>query len=66
MVSVARNRGRRTDRPPQAEHRSTTTLIDLVGEEIQRRQVDFSQHVSFEPHTEVGHIAVEYNRMLTR
>jgi hypothetical protein len=29
-----------------------TTLIDLVSEEVQHRQVDFSQHVSVEPHTE--------------
>jgi hypothetical protein len=29
-----------------------TTLIDLVGEKVQRRRVYFSQHVFVEPHTE--------------
>jgi hypothetical protein len=29
-----------------------TTLIDFVSEEVQHRQVDFSQHVFVEPHTE--------------
>jgi hypothetical protein len=30
------------------------------------RRGDFSQHGSLKPHTEVGHIAVEYNRVLAR
>ncbi|MDE3049979.1 MAG: ammonium transporter [Nitrospirota bacterium] len=48
-----------------AEHGATTALVDLVGEmEDQRRRGDFSRHVSVEPHTEVGQIAVEYNRVL--
>ena len=48
-----------------AEHSASTALLDLASEmEGQRSRGDFSRHVSVEPHTEVGQIAVEYNRVL--
>ena len=34
--------------------------IDLVGEEVQHRRVDFSQLVFDEPHTKDSHMTVEY------
>lgn len=48
-----------------AEHGASTALVDLVNEmETQRRRGDFSKSVTVEPHTEVGQIAMEYNRVL--
>ena len=48
-----------------AEHGAHTELIDLMGEmDEQRQSGDFSSAVSVEPHTEVGQIAVQYNRVL--
>ena len=48
-----------------AEHGASTAIIDLLGEmEEQRHWGDFSKKVTCEPHTEVGQIAIEYNRVL--
>lgn len=50
-----------------AEHDASTDLVDLVGEmQMHRNQADFSTPVNVEPHTEVGQIAGEYNRVLDR
>ncbi len=48
-----------------AEHGASTEILDLMTEmDTQRRTSDFSQPVSVEPHTEIGQIAVQYNRVL--
>ncbi|MCZ6672668.1 MAG: ammonium transporter, partial [Verrucomicrobia bacterium] len=48
-----------------AEHGASTAILDLMVEmDHQRQKSDFSQHVTIEPHTEVGQIAGEYNRVL--
>jgi len=48
-----------------AEHGASTELIDLLSEmDEQRKSSDFSSPVTVEPHTEVGQIAREYNRVL--
>ena len=50
-----------------AEHGASTDLIELMTEmDTHRRQGDFETPVSVEPHTEVGQIATEYNRVLER
>ena len=50
-----------------AEHGASTDLLELVGEmNAQRAKGDFSTPVAVEPHTEVGQIATEYNRVLER
>lgn len=50
-----------------AEHGVSTELIDLLSEMKQHREGgDFNQQVTVEPHTEVGQIASEYNRVLER
>ena len=50
-----------------AEHGVSTELIDLLDEMRSHRiGGDFSRRVTVEPHTEVGQIADEYNRVLTR
>ncbi len=50
-----------------AEHLATTELADLLDEMEGHRQTgDFGTPVSIEPHTEVGQIAGEYNRVLDR
>lgn len=50
-----------------AEHDAGAELFDLLNEmEAQREHADFSKHVTVEPHTEVGQIACEYNRVLDR
>jgi len=49
------------------EHGASTALLDLVGQmERHRAMGDFTQAVEVEPHTEVGQIATEYNRVLDR
>ncbi|MEM8867352.1 MAG: ammonium transporter [Verrucomicrobiota bacterium] len=49
------------------EHGATTELIDLIGDmQTQKRDGDFAKPVRVEPHTEVGQIATEYNRVLNR
>jgi len=48
-----------------SEHGASTELIDLLTNMSRHReQGDFSQKVEIEPHTEVGQIAAEYNRVL--
>jgi len=50
-----------------AEHDASTDLVELVGEmHVQRDRGDFGTPVAVEPHTEVGQIAEEYNRVLER
>ncbi len=48
-----------------SEHGSSTELIDLLDDmQVHRQRGDFSRLVAVEPHTEVGQIAAEYNRVL--
>jgi len=48
-----------------AEHGASTAILDLLVEmDHQRQTSDFSRHVTIEPHTEVGQIAGQYNRVL--
>ena len=48
-----------------SEHGVTTTAFELLSEmESQRQSGDFTQPVSVEPFSEVGEIAVQYNRVL--
>lgn len=50
-----------------AEHDASTDLVELVGEmHAHRAKGDFDMPVAVEPHTEVGQIATEYNRVLER
>lgn len=50
-----------------SEHGASTELIDLLTNMAQHREEgDFSRPVHIEPHTEVGQIAAEYNRVLKR
>ena len=49
------------------EHGASTAHLDLLGQmETHRAQGDFTHAVEVEPHTEVGQIATEYNRVLDR
>ena len=49
------------------EHGASTALLDLLGDmETHRSGGDWSRTVTVEPHTEVGQIATEYNRVLDR
>ncbi len=49
------------------EHGASTAHLDLLGQmESHRTQGDFTRLVEVEPHTEVGQIATEYNRVLDR
>jgi PAS domain S-box-containing protein len=48
-----------------AEHGASTEISDLLSDiDAQRRSGDFATPVRVEPHTEVGQIAAEYNRVL--
>jgi ammonium transporter len=48
-----------------AEHGASTEIFDLLTDmDEHRRSGDFARPVRVEPHTEVGQIAVEYNRVL--
>ncbi len=48
-----------------AEHGASTETFDLLSEmDEHRRSGDFARPVRVEPHTEVGQIAAEYNRVL--
>ncbi len=48
-----------------AEHGASTEIADLLADiDEQRRSGDFARPVRVEPHTEVGRIAAEYNRVL--
>ena len=50
-----------------AEHDASTDLVELMFEmNAQRAKGDFESPVHVEPHTEVGQIATEYNRVLGR
>lgn len=50
-----------------AEHGASSDLVELVSEmHDHRSQGDFKVPVAVEPHTEVGQIATEYNRVLER
>ena len=50
-----------------AEHNASTELVDLIGEmQTHRDNGDFYAPVLVEPHTEIGQIAGEYNRVLDR
>lgn len=50
-----------------AEHGASTDLTDLMGEmHSHRDKGEFNSPVAVEPHTEVGQIATEYNRVLDR
>ena len=50
-----------------SEHGASTELYDLlVDMGKHRQQGDFARPVVVEPHTEVGQIAAEYNRVLAR
>ncbi|HBN75016.1 MAG TPA: hypothetical protein DD473_04205 [Planctomycetaceae bacterium] len=47
------------------EHGASTEIIDLLDDmKVQSIKGDFSTPVSVEPHTEVGQIAAEYNKVL--
>jgi ammonium transporter len=49
-----------------AEHSASTDIADLLAEmDDHRRSGDFARPVRVEPHTEVGQIAAEYNRVLS-
>ena len=49
------------------EHGASTEHLDLLGQmATHREQGDFNRLVEVEPHTEVGQIATEYNRVLER
>ena len=48
-----------------AEHGASTEIADLLSDmDEHRRSGDFARPVRVEPHTEVGQIAAEYNRVL--
>ncbi len=50
-----------------SEHNASTEILDLLGDmSVQREAGDFSQRVAVEPHTEIGQIAGEYNKVLDR
>ena len=48
-----------------AEHGATTEIVDLLSDmDEQRRSGDYTRPVRVEPHTELGQIAAQYNRVL--
>ncbi len=50
-----------------SEHGAGDELLDLLSEmDRQRQTADFTQPVAVEPHTEVGQIATQYNRVLEK
>ena len=50
-----------------SEHQARSEMLDLLTEmELQRHDADFSRHVTVEPHTEMGQIALQYNRVLDK
>lgn len=50
-----------------SEHQASTELNELLDQmDSHGREGNFSTKVSVDPHTEVGQIAKEYNRVLTR
>jgi Amt family ammonium transporter len=53
--------------PNVVEHAASTELTVLLNDmQAHRQRGDFSRLVAVEPNTEVGQIAAEYNRVLTR
>jgi Amt family ammonium transporter len=50
-----------------AEHGASTEVHDLLGNMVRQSESgEFNQTVRVEPHTEVGQIATEYNKVLDR
>ncbi|WP_309400481.1 ammonium transporter [Cerasicoccus maritimus] len=50
-----------------SEHGASTELVDLITEmDRQRHAGSFDHQVHVEPHTEVGQIATEYNRVIAK
>ena len=50
-----------------SEHQAPNELFTLLSEmEHQRQTGDFSKHVDAEPYTQVGQIALQYNRVLDK
>jgi len=50
-----------------SEHNATTEVQDLLGSMVkQSHEGNFNHSVDVEPHTEVGQIATEYNKVLDR
>ena len=50
-----------------AEHGATTEILDLLQDmDRQARSGDFDDQVRVEPHTEVGQVAAQYNRVLDK
>jgi len=48
-----------------ADHGASTEILDLLTDmDKQRQSGDFSEHINVEPHTEIGQIARQYNRVL--
>jgi ammonium transporter len=48
-----------------AEHGASTEILDLLNEmDVQRQTQNYTNPVSVEPNTEVGQIAMQYNRVL--
>lgn len=48
-----------------AEHGASTEILDLLNEmDVQRQTQTYTNPVSVEPNTEVGQIAIQYNRVL--
>jgi len=48
-----------------AEHGASTEILDLLSDmDAQRRANDFSHPINVEPHTEIGQIARQYNRVI--
>ena len=67
LVSLRVDRGHEIEGLNVTEHDASTELLDLLyAMEKQKEMGDFSQKVYVEPHTEVGQIACEYNRVLDK
>ena len=50
-----------------SEHNASTELLDLVTDmAVQEQSGDFTALVDVEPHTEIGEIATQYNKVLDR
>lgn len=50
-----------------AEHGASTEIIDLLSEMGRHRERgEFTNAIKFEPHTEVGQIAAEYNQVIAK
>ena len=50
-----------------AEHHASTEVFDLLRDMEQQRQTgDFTQSIHVEPHTDIGQVAKQYNRVIER